>query len=358
MATMQLLPPRVSLVSQAARVLREQLANGVWKNHLPGERTLSERLGVSRPTVRAALDLLRREGWLEVTHGRATRILKSGRPSDTLISNVALLTPIPLRELPPSVLYWVDELRDKLAATSGQLDVHVLRPCFGERPTRALESLTRHSPAAAWVVYLSTEAMQRWFQAQGLPCLIAGSCVPGVKLPSVDADYRAVCRHAAGWLLAHQRRCIALVLPDIGHIGDRESEQGFLEAFAGKDEKKTTGVVLRHDGTREGIIKALESILHGPLKADGFIVARSAHVVTVITHLQRCGIRLPKDAAVISRDSDTFLEFITPAVTRYVSNSAQFGRRISQAAMQLAKNGTFPARAIRLMPQWVKGETV
>lgn len=355
---MQLLPPRLSLASQAARVLREQLVHGVWKNQLPGERTLCARLGVSRPTVRAALELLRREGWLEVSQGRATRILQKENASAALASNVALLTPIPLRELPPSVLYWVDELRDKLAADGGQLEVHVARPCFSARPAKALESLTRHSPAAAWVVYLSTEAMQRWFQAQGLPCLVAGSCVPGVKLPSVDVDYRAVCRHAAGWLLAHQRRRIALVLPDVGHIGDLESEQGFLEAFAGKDEKKVSSLVLRHDGTREGIVKVLETTLRGSSKADGFIVARSAHVVTVVTCLQHRGIQLPKEVAVISRDNDPFLEFITPAVTRYASDPAQFARRLSQAAVQLARSGAFPARAIRLMPQWVKGETV
>lgn len=355
---MQLLPPRTSLASQAARVLREQLANSVWKNHLPGERTLSDRLGVSRPTVRAALELLRREGWLEVSQGRATRILKSDDQPTALVSNVALLSPIPLRELPPSVLYWVDELRDKLAADGGQLDVHVSRSCFGARPAKALESLTRHSPAAAWVVYLSTEAMQRWFQARGLSCLVAGSCVPGVKLPSVDVDYRAVCRHAAGWLLAHQRRRIALVLPDVGHIGDLESEQGFLEAFAGKDEMKISSLVLRHDGTREGIVKVLEGVMRGPSKVDGFIVARSAHVVTVITYLQHRGIHLPKEVAVISRDSDPFLEFITPTVTRYASNPAQFAKRLAHAAVQLAKSGTFPAKAIRLMPQWVKGETV
>ncbi|MEY4484641.1 MAG: hypothetical protein RL693_2093 [Verrucomicrobiota bacterium] len=355
---MQLIPPRPTLASQAARVLREQLIIGIWKNHLPSERTLSARLGVSRPTVRAALELLRREGWIEVSQGRATRILQSAGTPASPVSNVALLTPVPLRELPPSVLYWVDELRDKLAADGGQLDVHVSRPCFGARPVKALESLTRHSPAAAWVVYLSTEAMQRWFQAQGLPCLVAGSCVPGVKLPSVDVDYRAVCRHAAGWLLAHQRRRIALVLPDVGHIGDLESEQGFLEAFAGKDEMKASPLVLRHDGTREGIVKVLKSVMRGPSKADGLVVARSAHVVTVITCLQHSGVRLPEEVAVISRDSDPFLEFITPAVTRYASNPAQFAKRISQAAMQLAKSGTFPARAIRLMPQWVKGETV
>src|SRR6266446_8562552 len=118
---MRLIPKRASLAGQAAQLLRENLARGVWASHLPGERALSERLGVSRPTLRAALDLLRREGWLEVAHGRPTLILKPSRRPAARQTNVALLTPVPLPAMPPFVLYWLDELRNELAASGFQL---------------------------------------------------------------------------------------------------------------------------------------------------------------------------------------------------------------------------------------------
>ncbi len=39
---------------------------------LPGERTLAAQLGVTRPTLREALQRLARDGWLTVAHGKPT----------------------------------------------------------------------------------------------------------------------------------------------------------------------------------------------------------------------------------------------------------------------------------------------
>jgi len=43
-------------------------------SHLPGERELAESLGVTRPTLREALQRLARDGWLEIHHGKPTRV--------------------------------------------------------------------------------------------------------------------------------------------------------------------------------------------------------------------------------------------------------------------------------------------
>ena len=41
---------------------------------LPGERTLAARLGVTRPTLREAIQRLARDGWLNVAHGKPTEV--------------------------------------------------------------------------------------------------------------------------------------------------------------------------------------------------------------------------------------------------------------------------------------------
>lgn len=41
---------------------------------LPGERTLATELGVTRPTLREAIQRLARDGWLTVQHGKATKV--------------------------------------------------------------------------------------------------------------------------------------------------------------------------------------------------------------------------------------------------------------------------------------------
>ena len=41
---------------------------------LPSERELAQRLGVTRPTLREALQRLARDGWIEIHHGKSTRV--------------------------------------------------------------------------------------------------------------------------------------------------------------------------------------------------------------------------------------------------------------------------------------------
>jgi GntR family negative regulator for fad regulon and positive regulator of fabA len=41
---------------------------------LPGERELAELLAVTRPTLREALQRMERDGWLEIRHGKPTRV--------------------------------------------------------------------------------------------------------------------------------------------------------------------------------------------------------------------------------------------------------------------------------------------
>jgi GntR family negative regulator for fad regulon and positive regulator of fabA len=43
---------------------------------LPAERELAEQLGVTRPTLREALQRLARDGWLEIRQGKPTRVRK------------------------------------------------------------------------------------------------------------------------------------------------------------------------------------------------------------------------------------------------------------------------------------------
>ncbi len=51
----------------------EQIQSGSWTSEaLPSERVLSESFGISRDTVRRAVDSLERDGWVEKRHGKGT----------------------------------------------------------------------------------------------------------------------------------------------------------------------------------------------------------------------------------------------------------------------------------------------
>jgi len=67
--------------------LVEAILDGTFaiNSSLPPERELAESLGVTRPTLREALQRLSRDGWIEIHHGRATRVKDYWREGNLLI---------------------------------------------------------------------------------------------------------------------------------------------------------------------------------------------------------------------------------------------------------------------------------
>ena len=356
------LPQRVSLASETARVLREQIEAGEWPALLPGERDLCARLRVSRPTLRAALKMLRQSGWVEAPQqGRRCSIRESAAEENSRTvpasNRVVLLTPTPIHRLPPFFLFWLNEVRQQLAEQGFELDARVSHAADLQRPEQLLERTVAEARAAAWILFTSTEPMQRWFSARRLPCMITGSSFANVELPSVDVDQHATSRHAAGLLIARGHRRLALLAPAASTAGEQASEAGFLEGCR-RPGGDVTARVIRHDQSVEDICRKVDRLLGAPHPTTGLLVGRSAHALTVHTHLLRRGLRLPADVSLIARDDDSYLDFVVPRLARYACPPATFARHVSRILVQLAKSGSVPPRKTLLMPDFLKGETL
>lgn len=84
MATWDIQPKPAEL---AENRLVDAILDGTFpiNSNLPPERELAESLGVTRPTLREALQRLSRDGWIEIHHGRATRVKDYWREGNLLI---------------------------------------------------------------------------------------------------------------------------------------------------------------------------------------------------------------------------------------------------------------------------------
>jgi DNA-binding LacI/PurR family transcriptional regulator len=344
------LPRRQTLSEQVARSLRRALAEGAWAGQLPGERGLCALLQVSRPTLRTALQLLVREGVIECRRpGRRSRLLRVSQPA-VARRVVALVSPAPVSELPLTAYQGISALRAQLAA-----DGFVTVECVCQARTPAarrarLEDFFRRQRVLAGVLLSVTRDVQAWFAGRAIPALVLGSCHPGIRLPSLDIDYRAVCRHAAGALRRKGHHRLALIVPDSGAAGDLASEQGFLEGARGAE-----AVVVRHDGPAARLGPRLEALLAAEHPPTALLVAKPALTLAVMLRLTRLGIRVPAVISVLARDPDPLFG---AGVAHYAFPGEAFARRLSRLMRQLVAGGSLRAGATLLLPRHVAGDTV
>lgn len=358
-----ILPQRLSLIAQTVESLHDGIRAGHWQEFLPSERNLSTQLQVSRSTLRTALKDLERNGWLEVNQRQRRRILKKADRGEATKSSrqrvVRVIIESPLFQMSATTASVITVLRDTLNRAGVSMEIHEGRAYYCNRPARALKELVGKHPNSVWLLCYSKEQVERWFVRQGLPCLVIGSSRPDVPLPSIDADLRAVGRHAGGVLLRKGHRNIALVLPQDLFGGDADFEIGFREATAKISDSGEGFIrVLRHNETADHLCSLVNRVLRESNAPTAFLVARPIHSLTVLVHLLHIGKKIPQDIAVISRDDDNYLANINPAITRYTLKAGQFTKRLSLAARQLAETGLLPAEPIRLMPEFLPGETI
>ena len=345
-----------SIAAQAAQALRTEITHRAWEEDLPGERQLAERFQVSRKTIRKALAELRAEGVLATIRSRGSTIQPRRRKARGVSQRIALLLPQPLEASRPYTALWVNRLMGLLQETGHPLQIFYGVKFFGQNAARSLARLTTTNSARCWIVGGSNRPLQEWFAAAGLPAIIAGSAHPGVRLPSVDVDHRALCRHSASLFLRHGHRQLALFLEHGGHAGDAESEQGFRDGVSAAPDAAEP-LVCSPLRSAPSIIREVKRLLVRKERPTGWLVSNSYAYLTVLSYLASVGLRVPRDISVLSRDEETFLQFMHPTPTCYSTKPARFAHALNQGLKRILAGDTSPF-ALRIMPDLVPGNSV
>ena len=94
------------------------------------------------------------------------------------------------------------------------------------------------------------------------------------------------------------------------------------------------------------------------VRPTGLLVANAFHYLTVSSLLAQTNWRIPHDISVISRDDDAFLSFLVPMPARYVASPHTMARTLIRPVLEHLEGGGVLHRGVRIMPEFVRGETL
>jgi DNA-binding transcriptional regulator YhcF (GntR family) len=359
---MSSIPQKQNLPDLVLNWLRQEIENGNFKEKLPSERILCDRLQVSRPTLRIAINQLKKEGWLEVINKRTTvrrRPIKSAQiPNSLTRRTITFLSPVGLEEMTWMGLVLYSELGRHLAEVGTSVR-HISKPGLGHgKIGHHLDRLIQDNPTDAWVLYRADVQTQKYFQENAIPTFLFGNAHAGIDLPALSIDYSAALRHCLGSLrrLKHDQTRVLLVLPDTRLAGEQQLTETFLKIYG----KSAQRQILFYQESTEDIPQLLKELLQSKHQPTALITVRTRAALSIhglITN--NCGLKIPQDISLICLEDAPFMRYLVPEVSRYHVKSAHVTKFVSSVLMQLLSSGiSTPWGRRPFVPKFIKGQSL
>jgi DNA-binding LacI/PurR family transcriptional regulator len=359
---MSVLPtPKSPLSDRAAEVLAQAIADGRLGAVLPPERTLCQMLGVSRPVLREALQVLERKNVVcRPGRGQSRRTVAEPAPGlrARRFDRVVFLSPLPFHQMSSFALLVLQELRAQLAESGLEL-VHLDSVAYKRRhPEPVLRQLLAATPQALWLLYRSTRPMQEWFAESGAAVAVLGSTFPGLSLPFVKLDMKALGHHAVNLLLArgHQTGRMVFVTTAPTLAGTAEFLDGAAAAMpAGSPPLE---VLSYAPGDPSDFRRRLIRLRANAARPTAYLLQRAEDAITCLSVMHSLGARIPEEASALVLEDDPILDHVYPAMDRYRVSSHGFSQRIARMIVSMQSGGRRDIPGTSLVPEWIHGDTL
>jgi LacI family transcriptional regulator len=310
--------------------------------------------------LRLALEILTQEEWI-LTPGQGKPRLVQYRYANPLPS--AAPPHLPVTFLSPHkiehriTLIEMEDTRERLEESGRALRFLSPQVFHLKKPDSALARLVKSNPSAAWVLYVATEPMQRWFETNRIPTLIYGSAFAGVNLPFVVSDWGAAAFHAGLQLLRRGHSTLAVFEhkePSAGLLAISQGLNRAMDTTGGKGRLH----VFKDDRTPQGVAQALEAAMTLPERPSGLILTRATQLLACFSWFVARGFRIPDDVSVICLANDSWYSELYPPISYYEPDTKLMSRSIADRIMDLIQFGRISRKSVRVPMHFVSGSTV
>ena len=338
------MPGRKGLKWEAVvRALRERIQAGAYRDGslLPAERSLATEFGVSRPTLRKALQWLVKSGMLVNVPGVGTRVCLAPDRVAAVGGGWRVIA-LALPDIGNRFFIEVAEAVEYASLHRGYL---LLLSNFRHNPAIEEWQLREFARRKVDGVILAHDATQPFprglelLRKQGIPFLMLFSSSFDSAFDSVVLDERAgveqVLRYL--WSLGHRR--IAFCQPLSGpQQHPRETAFRALMQEAGLPVPEHFLLPLEKISDNSGA-DVLKTLLEGEPRPTAIFAGNDRIALLVLKHLAALGLRVPEDVSLVGFDNLRFTEHLSPPLTTVDQPKAEMGRRAVEILLERIELG-------------------
>ncbi|MCH2614154.1 MAG: substrate-binding domain-containing protein [Opitutales bacterium] len=345
------------LRSDLLQDLKRNIADGLWNDSLPSERQLTDYYQVSRGTLRHALKSLQDQKVIKSVPGSGYILLrKVRRPSTTRKDvSIGLLIGRSDKNRTNRDRVWIPELQQRLSKREWNLHIHEGIPEVERSPKSGIAKLFNATNHDCWLLHTCKHAIQSEFQDAKGPSIICGSPFEGINLPSIDMDFRALGRHAAGAIIAKGHNHIGFISGKEPFPGDAKLLEGFREGISGSS-RNVTFKVTRYSSSRHSYTSFFNRITTGRDSTTALFVDCPYQLLNLHNQAAKAGIGIPGDLSIVCRQGTDFLNYISPDTSRYEFNTKEMARKVHQEIESAVRGDSIRDHRVLVLPEFHEGK--
>ena len=355
-----------SMQTQVENYILERIETAEWQigGKIPSERDLSEKLEVSRTTVRNAIQALTDRGWFDRRIGQGTFVRRSpssesrpgarqGTVGYVVCKESGARKPIATESFYFDVFAGIEEE----ATRSGS---HLLFSWLDDRNGEELAAFRGFLDKVDGVVVEEARSPEllELLAKSAVPTVLLAPITQHERLDTVSMDLAAGVRKAIGCLRASGHRRIGIV------NGPLRLETARLRFSAWKEAMASSGVAPEdswsdsaEDWSAEAGLAATERLLDRSAGLDAIFCANDLIAVGVLSALAERGLRVPADMSVMGFDDTELARHTVPPLTTMRIYSRDMARSAARRLLERIESPGLPPIRIEFPIDLVERES-